>query len=58
MEKAEISWFLTIWLFLPCLAFFTLFGFFWAWFDFFFSNDVWQPCLSSMERLKASLTAK
>jgi len=40
------------------LAFFTLFGFFWAWFDFFFSNDVWQPCLSSMERLKASLTAK
>jgi len=29
MEKAEISWFLTIWLFLPRLAFF------WTWFGFF-----------------------
>jgi len=42
MEKAKVSWFLTIWLFLLRLAFFTPFGFFWTWFGFFFSKDVWQ----------------
>jgi len=25
------------------LAFFTRFGFFWTWFGFFFSKDIWQP---------------
>jgi len=37
MEKAEISWFLTIWLF------FTPFGFFLDMVWLFFSKDVWQP---------------
>jgi len=37
MEKAKISCFLTIWLFLPRLTFLDM-----VW--LFFSNDVWQPC--------------
>jgi len=47
MEKVEISWFLTIWLF------FIPFGFFWTWFGFFSQKMSGNPELYKIQCLFA-----